>query len=267
MNRLKGLDLVDRVPEELWTEVCNTVQDAVTKTIPKKKKQRMAKWLSEEALQIFEKRREAKGKGERERQTELNAEFQRTARRDKKAFLSEQCKERGKQQNGQDQRALQENERYQGNISYKNGQTKDRKGKDLTEPEDIKKRCQEYPGELYKKGLNDLDNHDGVVTHLEPAVLECEAQWALGSTTMNKASGGDGTPAELSQTLKDNPVSVLRSVRQQLWETQQGPQDRKRAVFIPVPKQVNAEECSNYSMIAFIARLCSRSCKVGFSRT
>ena len=116
----------------------------------------------------------------------MNAEFQTTARRDKKAFLSNQCK-RGKQQNGKDQRSLQENQRYQGNISCKDGLDKDRNGMDLTEAEDIKKRWQEYTEELYKKDLHDLDNHDGVITHLEPNILECEFKWALGSITMNKA--------------------------------------------------------------------------------
>ena len=143
---------------------------------------------------------------------------------------------------------------------------KGQKGKIEAEAEDIKKGCQEYPGELYKKGLNDLDNHDGVFTHLEPAILECEAKWALGSITMNKASGGDGIPADLSQILKDDAVKVLHSICQQVWKTQQWPQDWKRSVFIPISKKGNAKECSNYSTIAFIARLCSKSFKVGFSK-
>ena len=108
---------------------------------------------------------------------------------------------------------------------------------------------QQYTDEQYKKDLNDLDNHDGVVTHLEPAILECEAKWALGSITMNKASGGDRIPADLSQILKDDPVTVLHSIRQQIWTTQQGPQDWKRSVFIPIPKKGNAKECSNYCIV------------------
>ena len=117
------------------------------------------------------------------------------------------------------------------------GSIKDRNSVDLTEAEDIKKRWQEYTEELYKKDLNDSDNHDSVITHLEPGVLECEVKWALGSITMNKASGSDGMPAELFQILKDDTVNVLHSINQQIWKTQQWPQDWKRSVFIPVPKK------------------------------
>ena len=124
---------------------------------------------------------------------------------------------------------------------------------DLTEAEDIKKRWQEYTEEVYKKDLNDADNHDGVIAHLEPDILECEVKWALGSITMNKASGGDGIPVELFQILKDDAVKVLHSIYQQIWKTQQWPQDRKRSVFIPIPKKGNAKERSNYHTIAFIS--------------
>ena len=206
---------LDRVPEELWAEVRNTVQEAVIKTIAKKKKCTKAKWLSEEALQIAEKRKEAKGKGEKERYTHLNAEFQRIARRDKKAFLSEQCKE------------IEENNRM--------GKTRDlfkkiraTKGTFHARADTIKNRnspvfWQEYTEELYKRDLHDPDNHDGVITDLEPDILECEVKWALGSITTNKASGGDGIPAELFQILKDDAVKVLHSLFQQIWNTQQWP--------------------------------------------
>ena len=123
---------------------------------------------------------------------------------------------------------------------------------DLTEAKDIKKRWQEYTEELYKKDLHNSDNHDGVVTDLEPDILECEVKWVLGSITTNKASGGDGIPAELFQILKDDAVKVPHSICQQIWKTQQWPQDWKRSVFIPVPKKGNAKECSNYHMIALI---------------
>ena len=121
------------------------------------------------------------------------------------------------------------------------GTIKDRNGNDLTEAEDIKKRWQEYTEGLYQKYLYDLDNHDGVVTHLELDILECEVKWALGSITMNKASGGDGIPVELLQILKDDAVKVFHSICQQIWETQQWPQDWKRSVFIPTPKKGNAK--------------------------
>ena len=133
------------------------------------------------------------------------------------------------------------------------GSIKDRNGLDLTEAEDIKKRWQEYTEELYKKYLHDPDNHDGVITHLEPDILECEVKWASGSITTNKASGGDGIPVELFQILKDDAVKVLNSICQHIWKTQQWPQDWKRSVFIPIPKKGNAKECSNYRAIALIS--------------
>ena len=123
---------------------------------------------------------------------------------------------------------------------------------DLTEAEDIKKRCQEYTEELYKKDLHDLDNQDPVITHLEPDILEYEVKWALESITINKASGGDGIPVELFQILKDDAVKVLHSICQQIWKTQQWPQDWKSPIFIPIPKKGNAKECSNYHTIALI---------------
>jgi len=123
---------------------------------------------------------------------------------------------------------------------------------DLTEAEDIKKRWQEYT-ELYKKDLHDQDNQDGVITHVEPDILEWEVKWALESITTNKASGGDGIPVELFQILEDNAVKVHDSICQQIWKTQQWPQDWKRSVFIPIPNKGNAKECSNYRTIALIS--------------
>ena len=123
---------------------------------------------------------------------------------------------------------------------------------DLTEAEDIKKRWQEYTEKLYKKELRDLDNHNDVITHLEPDILECEVKWALGSITTKKASGGDGISVELFQILKDDAVKVLHSICQQIWKTQQLPQDWKRSVFIPFPKKGNAKECSNYHTCTYL---------------
>ena len=124
---------------------------------------------------------------------------------------------------------------------------------DLTEAEDIKKQWQEYTEELYKKDLHDPDNHGGVITHIEPDLLQYKVKWALGSISTNKASGGDGIPVELCQILKDDGVKVLQSTCQQIWKTQQWPQDWKRSVFIPIPKEGNAKECSNYHTIALIS--------------
>ena len=140
-----------------------------------------------------------------------------------------------------------------GTFHAKMGTIKDRNCMDLTEAEDIKKKWQEYTEELYKKDLHDPDNHDGVITHLEPDILECKVKWALGSITMSKASGGDGIPAELFQILKDDAVKVLHSLCQQIWKTQQWPQDWKRSVFIPIPNKGNPKECSNYCTIALIS--------------
>ena len=140
-----------------------------------------------------------------------------------------------------------------GTLHAKVGTIKHRNVMDITEAEDIKKRWQEYTEELYKKDLQGQDNHDGVITHLEPDILECEVKWALGSITMNKAREGDGRPVELFQILKDDVVKVLHSICQQIWKTQQWPQNWKRSVFIPIPKKGNAKECSSYCTIALIS--------------
>ena len=187
-NRFQGLDLIDTGPDALWTEVPDIVQEAVTKNILKKKKCKKAKWLSEEALHIV-KRREAESKGEKERYTHLNAEFQRTARRNEKAFLSDQCKEKEESNRmGKTRDLFKKIGDAKGTFHAKIDTIKDRNSMDLTEAEDIKKRWQEYTEELYKKNLHDPDNHNGVITHLEPDILECKVKWALGSITMNKAS-------------------------------------------------------------------------------
>uniref|UniRef100_A0A8D2ISM3 Reverse transcriptase domain-containing protein n=1 Tax=Varanus komodoensis TaxID=61221 RepID=A0A8D2ISM3_VARKO len=253
-NRFKELDQIDRVPEELWTEVSNIVQEVATKTIPKKKKCKKAKWLFEEALQIAEERREAKGKGERERYTQLNAEFQRIARRDKNAFLNEQRKEIEENNRiGRTRDIFKKIGDMKGTFHAKMGMIKDQNGRDLTEAEEIKKRWQDYTEELYKKELNAPDNHDGVVTDLEPDILECEVKWALGSLSNNKASGGNSIPAEPFKILKDDAAEVLHSICQQIWKTQQWPQDWKRSVYILIPKKGNSKECSNYCTIVLIS--------------
>jgi len=179
-------------------------------------------------------------------------EFRRIAGRDKKAFLTDQCKEIEEKNRMEKTRDLfKKIENTKGTCYAKMGTIKDRNDMDLTEAEDIKKRWQEYTEELYKKDLHYLDNHDGVITHLEPDILESKVKWALGSITMNKASEGDGIPAELFQILKDDAVKVPHSIWQQNWRTYQWPQDWKRSVFIPVPKNGNAKDCSNCFTIAF----------------
>ena len=163
-----------------------------------------------------------KGKGEKERYTHLNAEFQRIARRDKKAFLSDQCKEIEENNRMGKTRDLFKKIRDTRRTFHANmGTIKDRNGMDLMEAEDIKNKWQEYTEELYKKVLHVPDNHEGVILHLETDILECKVKWALGSITTNKASGGDGIPAELFQILYDDAVKVLHSICQQIWKTQQ----------------------------------------------
>ena len=229
----------------------------------------------------------------------MSAEFQRIARKDKKAFLSNQCKEiEENNRMGKTRDLFKKIRDTKGTFHAKVGSIKDRNGmdltvkvkslsrvrlfetpwtvasqaplsmgfsrqeywsglplQDLTEAEDIKKRWQEYTEELYKKDLHHPVNHDGVITHthLEPDILECEVKWALGSITTNKASGSDGIPVELFQILKDDAMKGLHSTCQQIWKTQQWPQDWKRSVFIPIPKKGSAKECSNYCTIALIS--------------
>ena len=166
------------------------------------------------------KRKEMKGKGEKERYTHLNAEFQRLARRNKKAFLSDRFEEiEENNRMGKTRDLFKKIRDTKGIFHPKMGKIKDRNGMDLTEAEDIKKRWQEHTEELYKKDLHDPDNHDSVITDLEPDILECEVKWALGSITTNKASGGDGIPVELFQNLQDDAVKVLHPICQQIWKT------------------------------------------------
>ena len=169
------------MPDDLWTEVSDIVQETGIKTIHMEKKGKKAKWLCGKALQITVKRREVKHKGEKERYKHLNAEFQRIARRDKKAFLTIQCQEIEENNRMRKTRDLKKIRETKGTFHATMGSIKDRNGMDLTEAEDLKKMLQEYTEELYKKDLHDQDKHDGVITHLEPDILECEVKWALES--------------------------------------------------------------------------------------
>ena len=176
--------------------------------------------MSEEALEVAEKRK-VKGKGEKERYIHLKAEFQRIARIAKKTFLSDQCKEiEENNRMGKTRDLFKKIRDTKGTLHAKIGTIKVRNCMDLTKGEDIEKRWQEYTEELYQKNIHDLDNHEGVITHLEPDILECKVKWALGSITMNKASGSDEIPAELFQVLKDDAVKVLYSICQRIWKTQ-----------------------------------------------
>ena len=239
MNRLQWLGLVDSAWRTMdrgsWHCTAGKEQDH-----PQEKEMQKGKMVVWGGLTRAEKRREAKGKEEKGRYTHLNAEFQRIARRDKKAFLSDQCKEIEENNRMGKTRDLFKKIRYnRGTFHAKMGTIKDRNGMDPTEY--IKKRWQEYIKELYKKDFHDSDNHHGVITHQEPDILKCKVKWVLESITMNKASGGDGIQVDLFQTLKDDAVKVLHSVCQQICKTQQWSQDWKRPVFIPIPKKGNAK--------------------------
>ena len=183
----------------------------------------------------------------------MNAEFQRIAR-DKKAFLSDQSKEiEENNRMGKTRNLFKKIRDTNGKFYAKMGTIKDRNGMDLTEAEDIKKRWQEYT-ELYKKDLHDPDNHDGVITQLEPDIREWEVKGILRSISTNKASGGYRIPVELFQILKEDAMKMLHSINQQIWKTQQWPQEWKRSVFIPIPKKGNAKEYSVYHTISLIAK-------------
>ena len=215
------------------------------------------------------KRREAKSKGEKERYKHLNAEFQRIARRDTKAFLSDQCKEiEENNRMGKTRDLFKKIRDTKGTFHAKMGLKKDRNGMELTEAEDIKKKLQEYTEELYKKDLHNPDKHDGVLTHLEPDILECEVKWALENITTNKASRGDGIPVELFQILKDDAVKVLDSICQQIWKTQQQPQNWKRSVLIPIPRKAmpnNVQTTAQLHSSHTLANKCSKFSKPGFN--
>ena len=185
-----------------------------------------------------------KGKGEKEKYIHLNADFQRIARRDKRAFLSDHHKEiEENNRMGKTRDLFKKIRDTKGIFLAKMGTIKEKNGMDLKEREDVKKRWQEYTKELYNEDLQEQGNQEGVITHLEPDILECEVKYALGSITMDKASGGDGIPVELFQIIKDNAVKVLPSICQKIWKTQHWPQDRKRSVFIPITKKGNGKQC------------------------
>ena len=193
----------------------------------------------------------------------MNSEFQRIARKDKKAFLSDQCKKiKENNRMGKIRDFFKKIRDTKGTFQAKMGTIKDRNGMDLTEAKDIKKRWQEYTEELHKKDLHDPDNHNAVITHLELDILEWKIKWALGTIIKNKASGGHGIPVELFQILKDVAVKVLHSICQHIWKTQQWPREWKRSVFIPISKKGNAKECSNCCTIALISQASKVTLKI-----
>ena len=227
-------------------------------------------WLSEEDLKIAEERREVKSNAERERYIQLKAGFQRIARRGKKVFLNKQCKEvKGNNKMGKARNLFKKIGGIKGTFSSRMGMRNDRNRKDLTEAKENKKRWQEYTEELFKSFLNNLDNHDGVVIHIELDILEW-SQWALRRITMNKASGGDRIPAELFQILKDDVVKVLHSTCQQIWKTQQWSQDWKGQFSLQSQRramQKNVQTVNQLCSFHMLVSLGWKSIKVVFSST
>ena len=210
-----------------------------------------------------------KGKREKEKYTLLNAEFQRIARRDKKAFLSDQCKEiEENNRMGKSRDLFKKIRDTKATFHAKMGSIKDRNGMDLTEVEDIKKRWQEYTEELYKKDLHNADNHNGVITHPEPDILEYEVKWALESITIKKAGGYDGIPSELFQILKDDTVKVLHSICQKIWELSSGHRTGKGQISFQSQRRAmpkNVQTTIHLHLFHMLVKLCSKSFKLRFS--
>ena len=213
--------------------------------------------MSQEALQIAEKRKDVKGKGEKERYTHLNVVFKRIARRDKKTFLHDQCKEiEENNRMGKTRDPFRKIRDTKGTFHVKMGRIKDRNDMDLTEAENTKKRWQQYTEELYKKDhLHDPDNHNGVITYLEPDILECKVKWALGSLTRSKISGSDGIPSKWFQIIKDDAVKVLHSICQQIWKTQQLPQDWKKVSFHSSLKEGQCQRMFRLAVISHASKI------------
>ena len=222
-NRFDGLDPVDRMPEKIWTEIKDIIKDEATKSISKSKK---AKWLSAESLKVAEERRKAKSSGDWIKFTQINAEFQRMARRDKEKHINEQCKEiEENNKKGRTTDLFKKISEIKGKFQAKWNMIKGKHGNDLTAKEDIKKRWYEHTEELYKKDSSIMDTFEGTTTELEPDILESEVKWALDSIVGNKASGVDDIPIELSKVLQDDAVKVMLALCQQIWRTQQWPKD------------------------------------------
>ena len=223
-NRFKGLDLTECL-KNYGRRFMTLYRRQVSRPSPRKRNAKKQNGCLRRPYKSLRKEEELKAREKRKDYTHLNAEFQRIARRGKKAFPSNQCKEIEENNRMGKTRNLEKIRDTKGTFHAKMGTIKDRNSMDPTEAEDMKKGWQEYTEELYKKDLHDPDNHNGVTTHLEPDILESELKWALGSVTMNKASGGDGIPVELFQILEDDAVKVLHSICQQIWKIQQWPQD------------------------------------------
>lgn len=263
-NRFDALDLEEREPEELWSKIRNIIEDEAKRNIPNKKKSTKAKWLSVDALRIAEeRRRNAKGNGDKQEFSRLNGELQKMARRDKDKSMNDQCQEIEDDDRKEKTRDLFKKINQIKSTFYANaGTVKDKQGKDLTEKNYIKKRWSEYTEELYKNDTKTTNGFDDLITELEPDILDSEVKWALQNIGTNKAAGVDGIPIELFSILQDDAVNVLLAVCQQVWKTQQWPKDWRRSIYVSIPQKGNAKECSNYRTIALISHASKAMLKI-----
>ncbi|KAA3669964.1 uncharacterized protein DEA37_0012425 [Paragonimus westermani] len=253
-NRFDGLNLFDRVPDELWTEIRDIIKDEAKKNIPKNKTQKKAKWLTVSTLKIADERRNAKVKGDKENFSRLNAMFQREARNDKEIYMNLKCqKVEENNQKGNIRDFFKKINEIKTKFRTKIGTIKDNQGKDLTEMNDILNRWREYTEELYQKNIESEDAIIDLGMDLEPDILESEVEWALKSIAKNKAVGVDEIAIELILPLGDSAVKLLHSLCQQIWKRQAWPKDWTRSIFIPIPKKGSAKECENYRTIALIS--------------
>ncbi|KHJ39844.1 endonuclease/exonuclease/phosphatase family protein [Trichuris suis] len=250
-NKIKGLRLTNRMPEKPWSEVRRIVQEAAMRITPQGNKSKKATWLSQEALHITEERREAKGRGERERFAQLNAVFQRIARRDQIGFSGRVVEDNNRLNRTRD--LYKTIRRMRESFHTKTSKIKYENGRDLTNVEEIKSGWREYFKALYKKDLNAITRHDGTVGDLEPDILESEFIRALRSISNNKAPGHDRIPVELFKILKEDATKVLQSICQQIWKTQQRPFAWTRSIYDPIPKTGDVRECSSYRTVAHIS--------------
>ncbi|CAF1396827.1 unnamed protein product [Adineta steineri] len=253
-NRFDGLDLEDRLPEGLWTEIRGIIKEETTKNIPHQKKQKRAKWLSDDTLKVAEERRKEKSNNDRTTFSILNAKFQRMARRDKDIYMNQQCKEiEENNRKGRTRDLFKKVKEIKGNVQAKWSAIQDKHGNDLTEKEAIKKRWQEYTEELYKKDPIITAIYNSAVTEPKLDILESEIKWALDNIAKNKAPRVDEISIALLKVLKDDAAKVMLPLCQKIWRTKQWSKDSKRSIYIPIPKKGSAKDCSNYRTIALIS--------------
>lgn len=254
-NRFNELSLLDREPDELWTEIRDIITEEAKKQIPRVRTKKRPTWLSENTLRIAQQRRAAKTKNDKQRFKHLNAEFQRKARKDRQKQLNKECmviEENNKK--GKTRDLLKKVREIKSNFTPRNATIANKEGTQINDGKQIKNRWKEYTEALYK--CDDIDtpihstNRD--YYEIEPEILPSEVKWAMDTINKNKAPGIDGIPIELIQTLGEDSINTITTLCQQIWKKKQWPNDWKRSIFVPIPKKPNAKDCSNYRTIALI---------------